>query len=106
VQATVSSRARGGPGSVVIIAARREGDEALLEVRDDGPGVPPSARERVFDPYYTTREEGTGLGLAIVKKVVLEHGGTISCDEAKEGGAAFRVRLPLDRSSAPTEGAR
>ncbi|UJR85165.1 sensor histidine kinase [Sandaracinus amylolyticus] len=97
VQATVASRARGGPGSTVIVAARREGDDALLEVRDDGPGVPLGARERVFDPYYTTREEGTGLGLAIVKKVVLEHGGTISCDEAPEGGALFRIRLPIER---------
>ena len=94
VQAIVSSRARGGPGSVVVVAARRDGEHAILEVRDDGPGVPEAARERVFDPYFTTRDEGTGLGLAIVKKVVLEHGGTISCGESAEGGALFRIRLP------------
>ncbi|MDQ3036208.1 MAG: ATP-binding protein [Myxococcota bacterium] len=95
VQATVGSRERSGPGGHVIVAARRDGDQALLEVRDDGPGVPADARERVFDPYYTTREEGTGLGLAIVKKIVLEHGGTIACGESREGGAAFRIHLPL-----------
>jgi len=81
-------------GGRVIVAARLELRSAVLEVRDDGPGVPPEARARVFDPYYTTKGEGTGLGLAIVKKVVLEHGGSIECGEAPEGGAAFRIRLP------------
>jgi nitrogen fixation/metabolism regulation signal transduction histidine kinase len=95
VQACVGSRASSGPGGRVVVAARRDGDHALLEVRDDGPGVPRDLRERVFDPYYTTRADGTGLGLAIVKKVVLEHGGTIACSESPEGGAAFRIRLPL-----------
>ena len=71
----------------------------MLEVRDDGPGIAPEARERVFDPYFTTKQEGTGLGLAIVKKVALEHGGAISCHEAPEGGAAFRVRLPVDEEN-------
>jgi two-component system nitrogen regulation sensor histidine kinase NtrY len=94
VQALAATRGTSEHGGHVIVAARRDHDDAVLEVRDDGPGVPPAARERVFDPYFTTRQEGTGLGLAIVKKVVLEHGGTISCDEAEEGGAAFRIRLP------------
>ena len=81
-------------GGHVIVAARLEGRAAVLEVRDDGPGVPVASRARVFEPYYTTKGEGTGLGLAIVKKVVLEHGGSIDCGEAPEGGAAFRIRLP------------
>jgi nitrogen fixation/metabolism regulation signal transduction histidine kinase len=89
-----------GPGQDgrVIIAARREGAQAVLEVRDDGPGVPEADRARVFDPYFTTKADGTGLGLAIAKKVVLEHDGEISCETAPEGGAAFRMRLPLGRS--------
>ena len=86
-------------GESVIVACRREGDEALLEVRDDGPGVPAEARERVFQPYFTTKEFGTGLGLAIVKKAVLEHGGSIECVAAPEGGACFRIRLPLRGTS-------
>lgn len=80
-------------GGHVIVAARLEDGFTLLEVRDDGPGVPLEARARVFDPYYTTKDDGTGLGLAIVKKVVLEHGGSIDCGAAPEGGAAFRIRL-------------
>ena len=100
VQAIAGSRANSGPGGRVIVAARLDRDQAVLEVRDDGPGVPSESRVRVFDPYFTTRDEGTGLGLAIVKKVVLEHGGTIACSEASEGGAAFRIHLPLDRERA------
>jgi two-component system, NtrC family, nitrogen regulation sensor histidine kinase NtrY len=83
-----------GKSGHVVVEARLESTRALLEVRDDGPGVPDTARERVFDPYYTTKSEGTGLGLAIVKKIVLEHGGEIACLRAPEGGACFRIELP------------
>jgi two-component system nitrogen regulation sensor histidine kinase NtrY len=93
VHAVVASAPEGGAS--VIVAARTDDESAVLEVRDNGPGIDPDLRARVFDPYYTTKGEGTGLGLAIVKKVVLEHGGSIECGEAPEGGAAFRLRLPV-----------
>ncbi len=80
---------------LVTVQARSVGTCAWLEVRDNGPGVPDDMHDRVFDPYYTTKAEGTGLGLAIVKKIVLEHGGEISCLRAPEGGACFRITLPL-----------
>jgi nitrogen fixation/metabolism regulation signal transduction histidine kinase len=92
VQAVAASSPEGG--GRVIVATRVDGASALLEVRDDGPGIDPDERERVFDPYFTTKDDGTGLGLAIAKKVVLEHGGSIECGAAPEGGAAFRIRLP------------
>jgi two-component system nitrogen regulation sensor histidine kinase NtrY len=97
VRNSVQAIAEHGGAGRVIVETRREGDDAILEVRDDGPGVPDKMRERVFDPYYTTKSEGTGLGLAIVKKIVLEHGGSIACVSAPEGGAAFRIRLPRRR---------
>jgi len=72
-----------------------------LDVDDDGPGVPADARDRIFDPYFTTRTEGTGLGLAIVKKVLVEHGGTIECLASPMGGARFRLIFPpLDSAEA------
>ena len=83
----------------IVVAARAVGDRAVLEVRDNGPGIDPDVRERVFDPYYTTKSDGTGLGLAIVKKIVLEHGGDIVCTQAPEGGAALQIWLPFSRSS-------
>jgi nitrogen fixation/metabolism regulation signal transduction histidine kinase len=88
-------RNAGRSGGHVWVRAARDSERALLEVSDDGPGVPEAARARVFDPYYTTKAEGTGLGLAIVKKVVLEHGGEIECLPRAGGGACFRIELPL-----------
>jgi signal transduction histidine kinase len=69
---------------------------ALLYVADDGPGVADADRERVFDPFYTTKDpgKGTGLGLAIVARTVHAAGGLVWVDRAREGGAAFKVFLP------------
>ncbi|MDD9933924.1 MAG: ATP-binding protein [Myxococcales bacterium] len=92
VQALVGS----GHGGHVRVRVVREGDAAVLEVADDGPGIAERDRARIFDPYYTTKAEGTGLGLAIVKKVVLEHGGEIECEAGDLGGVAFLIRLPVD----------
>jgi two-component system, NtrC family, nitrogen regulation sensor histidine kinase NtrY len=90
----------GKPDPLIVVAARAERDRAVLEVRDNGPGIPKEVRERVFDPYYTTKSDGTGLGLAIVKKIVLEHEGEIVCTEAAEGGAALQIWLPFSRARA------
>jgi two-component system NtrC family sensor kinase len=70
---------------------------AILYVADDGPGIPDADRDRVFDPFFTTKDpgEGTGLGLAIVARTVHESGGVVWSDRAREGGAVFKVFLPL-----------
>jgi nitrogen fixation/metabolism regulation signal transduction histidine kinase len=83
------------PKGKIVIKSERRGLRALLQVHDNGPGVPEPDRARIFDPYFTTKGEGTGLGLPIVKKVVLEHGGEISCTDSELGGAAFRIELPV-----------
>jgi two-component system nitrogen regulation sensor histidine kinase NtrY len=66
-------------------------------VDDNGPGVPAAARERIFDPYVTSKENGTGLGLAIVRKIVIDHGGdvTVASEPSPLGGARFRVAIPI-----------
>ncbi|MGH7434946.1 MAG: ATP-binding protein, partial [Polyangiaceae bacterium] len=88
-----SSEARRGQ---VLVRAERRGDGVSIVVEDDGPGVPDDARERVFDPYVTTKSEGTGLGLSIVKKIVVEHRGWITAGKSERlGGAAFVVGLPF-----------
>jgi nitrogen fixation/metabolism regulation signal transduction histidine kinase len=66
----------------------------VVEVRDNGPGMTPETAERVFEPYFTTKEQGTGLGLAIVKKIILEHHGTISVSSRPGQGTVFRIALP------------
>jgi nitrogen fixation/metabolism regulation signal transduction histidine kinase len=82
--------------------ALAEGDSAAsLFVDDNGPGVAADARERIFDPYMTTKEHGTGLGLAIVRKIMLDHGGDVRVAEAPSplGGARFVVTLPVVRAA-------
>jgi len=74
-----------------------EDDRAMIEVRDSGEGIPPENLERVFDPFFTTREigEGTGLGLSVSYGIVERHGGTIDVESAMREGSTFRVRLPI-----------
>lgn len=91
----------GHDGGVVRLTVRPEGAHALLEVEDDGPGVPPEDRERIFDRFYRgeqarhLRADGSGLGLAIAAWIARRHGGTIEVDESELGGAKFVVRMPV-----------
>jgi nitrogen fixation/metabolism regulation signal transduction histidine kinase len=85
----------------VVVRARIDGEGAAIVVEDDGPGIPVDRRDRVFDPYFTTKTDGTGLGLAIVKKIVVEHGGTVGVESSERlGGALFIVRLPGQKTLA------
>jgi two-component system, OmpR family, sensor kinase len=93
------------PGATIELRLRAEGRDAVLEVADDGPGVPPELREQIFErfvrgegPADTAVSGGSGLGLAIVRAVATSHGGSAEVGEAERGGALFRVRLPLHRS--------
>jgi PAS domain S-box-containing protein len=71
--------------------------ELRINVIDNGPGVDPALREKVFQPFFTTKGHGTGLGLALVQKIVVTHNGRITLSAADDGGAAFLVALPLSR---------
>lgn len=75
-------------------AVTRDARYLVFSVQDGGPGVPPPERARIFEPFYTTRLHGTGLGLAIVKRIVELHGGKIEVENALEGGATFRIKIP------------
>jgi len=77
------------------LGVARTRDRAVLTVADEGPGIHRDVRDRIFDPYFTTKGSGTGLGLAIVKKIVLQHGGDIQAGERPGGGASFAIALPL-----------
>jgi signal transduction histidine kinase len=85
----------GRPGAVVLSAASDGATGRVrVEVRDAGPGVPADLREKIFTPFFTTREKGTGLGLAFVREIVRDHGGEVSVGDAPGGGAVFRFDLP------------
>jgi signal transduction histidine kinase len=76
------------------LVARAEGDRAVIEVADRGPGLAPEVRARLFEPFVTTKRTGTGLGLAIARRVVEAHGGEIRAEARAGGGTVFRVSLP------------
>jgi|GEM_PF-5759407 len=78
----------------VLVEARPEEGGVVIRVRDQGRGIPAEHRERVFRPFFTTKEEGTGLGLAIVKQVVEEHGGRVELESTPGRGTVFSVFLP------------
>ncbi len=80
----------------VFIASRAGAATAQIIVEDNGPGIPPEHREKVFDPFFTTSPEGTGLGLAICRNIVRDHGGDITLQSAVPRGARFVVELPLE----------
>lgn len=81
-------------GGVVTIAARNRGNSVEIRVSDTGQGLTPEECERLFTPYYTTKQHGTGLGLAIVQSVVADHAGTISVESGQGQGATFVITLP------------
>lgn len=79
------------------VCSRVVGDQVVISISDDGPGIPPSVIGKVFDPFFTTKDvgEGTGLGLSIAFSIVEKHHGKITVDSVPGAGAAFHVTLPL-----------
>jgi two-component system sensor histidine kinase HydH len=78
-------------GEIIVAAGRQNNGEAFLEIRDNGPGVPPERRKEIFKPYVTTSQHGTGLGLAVVQQITLAHGWEIQCLPNEPKGAIFRI---------------
>jgi signal transduction histidine kinase len=86
------------------IMARGVNDHVEISVADNGPGIPESIREDVFQPFVTYgKEEGTGLGLAVVQKIVRDHGGEVMVESTGESGTTFKVILPLKRPTQPSD---
>ena len=65
----------------------------VVEIEDDGPGIPPEARERIFEVFYSSRGGGTGLGRPIARQIVERHGGSIGLESVEGQGTTFRIRL-------------
>lgn len=84
----------------VTITTRQENDQAMIQITDTGCGIPAGHLEKIFEPYFTTKEagSGTGLGLAIVKQIIDEHEGTITVDSTPGQGTTFTIRIPLKKT--------
>jgi signal transduction histidine kinase len=83
-------QAAGTHGTIQVVT-QRAGQHAILEIRDDGPGVTAANQTEIFKPYFTTHQKGTGLGLAVVQQIVHAHGWDIACVPNEPKGAVFRI---------------
>jgi nitrogen fixation/metabolism regulation signal transduction histidine kinase len=92
--------AHSGQSPRVLIRLTRDEEYWLIDVDDNGPGIPEAMRSTIFDPYVTTKSSGTGLGLAIAKKIIIEHGGAITASTNPWGGARLRMSLPVAGTAA------
>ncbi len=82
-------------GAAVEVRVAAEGGHAVVEVLDRGAGLPPAVRDRLFEPYVSTKRRGSGLGLSLVLDIATQHGGTITLNDRDGGGARARLALPL-----------
>jgi signal transduction histidine kinase len=81
-------------GEVRLISRAGSGGEVVVEVQDNGPGVPEADREKIFEVFFSSRGGGTGLGLPIARQIVERHGGTIGLNTVEGEGTTFWIRLP------------
>jgi two-component system sensor histidine kinase HydH len=86
-------------GGEVVVRARATNGTVELAVADDGPGIAPDLRARVFEPVFTTRADGTGLGLAVARQIVEAHGGRIEVGDEPGGGACVSITLPVEAAA-------
>jgi two-component system nitrogen regulation sensor histidine kinase NtrY len=93
---TAVPRPDGSPPSIVLTtAADAVNGVARIVVADNGPGIPPGDRDKLFMPYYSTKRRGSGLGLAIVRRIIAEHGGSIEAADNTPSGTVFTIELPV-----------
>jgi len=95
------ANAMGEAGGTLTAEAVAEADGVAFRIRDTGPGIAPEVRDKIFNPFFTTRPEGTGLGLPIANKVVEGHGGHIRVENGEDGGAVFTLWFPRAVGTAP-----
>jgi PAS domain S-box-containing protein len=85
-----------GDRIIELISASKK-NNIIVRVSDSGPGVPLELRDKMFDPFFTTRQDGSGIGLSIAQRIIADHSGSIDVGSSKLGGAEFRVELPIDK---------
>jgi two-component system nitrogen regulation sensor histidine kinase NtrY len=95
IEARIVERGNNPPGQIRVAVGERDG-QLLIVVEDNGKGLPQDGRERLTEPYVTTRSKGTGLGLAIVKKIMEDHQGELVLEDREEGGARVWLMFPSD----------
>ena len=93
--AAAGPRADGAPPAIALATQHDPGNGVVrITVSDNGPGIPPEDRDKLFLPYYSTKRRGSGLGLAIVRRIIAEHGGAIDVAGNVPSGTIFTIELP------------
>jgi signal transduction histidine kinase len=90
-------------GGTLRIATFRDGDAAVINVRDEGPGIPAEIRDKIYNLYFTTKQGGSGIGLAMTYRVVQLHQGSVEFESVEGQGATFSLRFPINESSTAAE---
>jgi two-component system NtrC family sensor kinase len=91
-----------GPKKITVLS-RFEDGRVMVQIKDNGPGIPSNIQEKIFDPFFTTKDEGkgTGLGLSICQRIIQDHGGSITVESVPGSGASFLVSLPVSHEKEP-----
>jgi two-component system sensor histidine kinase HydH len=79
----------------IILATGSQDEQVWFSIQDSGKGMTPEVEDKIFHPFFTTKEKGTGLGLAVINKIITDHNGTIDLETAPGKGTTFTIRLPL-----------
>jgi signal transduction histidine kinase len=87
-------------GKKILVTSFVEDDGIILTVSDSGPGIASEIRDKIFDPYFTTKSDGTGIGLSISHRIVTDHGGSLAVSDSELGGAEFRIEIPIKHQGA------
>jgi signal transduction histidine kinase len=79
------------------ITSSAEGNSIFIVVADSGPGIPPTLRKKIFDPFYTTKKDSSGIGLSVCHRIIADHGGSLNVFSSNWGGAEFRIEIPIEK---------
>jgi len=79
----------------IVVTSNVEDESIILTFSDSGPGIAPEIKDKIFDPYFTTKSDGTGIGLSISHRIVTDHGGSLTVSDSDLGGAEFRIEIPI-----------
>ena len=83
-------------GKNIVVASFTEDGQIVIKVSDSGPGVSQEDRDKILDPYFTTKHEGTGIGLSLCHRIITDHGGSLTVSDSELGGAKFRIAIPIN----------
>ena len=82
-------------GKKIVVTSNVEDKNVVLTFSDSGPGIAPEIKDKIFDPYFTTKPDGTGIGLSLSHRIITDHGGLLTVADSELGGAEFRIEIPI-----------